>query len=180
MANLGVDLCDLDLWPLTLTFCMDITSDHGNKSWKFHDDTMMGTWWKRCDRRTDRQTDGRTDGRKDWTSQKAAWSQLKNRSIQSSWKKKISIKYQLAWIWVSNSGFSIIMFTFISRHKFLLYHSEWIFTSLGLQTSGFSWRLLRMITLQQAILSYYFTPASWTLVFDSPKFQSCGSNWAVN
>ena len=24
---------------------------------------MMGTWWKRCDRRTDRQTDGRTDGR---------------------------------------------------------------------------------------------------------------------
>ena len=23
---------------------------------------MMGTWWKRCDRRTDRQTDGRTDG----------------------------------------------------------------------------------------------------------------------
>ena len=80
--------CDIDLWPLTLTFCMDITSDHGNKSWKFHDDTMMGTWWKRCDRRTDRQTDGRTDGRKDWTSQKAAWSQLKNRSIQSSWKKK--------------------------------------------------------------------------------------------
>ena len=37
------DLCDLDLWPLTLTFCMDITSVHGNNSWKFHDDTMMGT-----------------------------------------------------------------------------------------------------------------------------------------
>ena len=64
--SLGVDLCDLDLWPLTLTFCMDITFDHGNNSWKFHDDTMMGTWWKRCDRqtdgRTDRQTDRRTDG----------------------------------------------------------------------------------------------------------------------
>ena len=58
-----------DLWPLTLTFCMDITFDHGNNSWKFHDDTMMGTWWKRCDR----QTDGRTD----WTSHIAAWSQLK-------------------------------------------------------------------------------------------------------
>ena len=40
---------------------------------------MMGTWWKRCDRRTDRQTDGRTDGRTDWTSHIAAWSQLKRR-----------------------------------------------------------------------------------------------------
>ena len=36
-------LCDLDLWPLTLTFCMDIRSANGNKSWKFRDDTMMGT-----------------------------------------------------------------------------------------------------------------------------------------
>ena len=43
MAKLGVDLCDLDLWPLTLTLCMDITSVIGNNSWKFHDDTMMGT-----------------------------------------------------------------------------------------------------------------------------------------
>ena len=41
---------------------MDITSDHSNNSWKFHDDTMMGTWWKRCDGRTDRRTDRRTDG----------------------------------------------------------------------------------------------------------------------
>ena len=41
---------------------MDITSDHGNNSWKFHDDTMMGTWWKRCDRQTDGRTDGQTDG----------------------------------------------------------------------------------------------------------------------
>ena len=72
-AKLGVDLCDLDLWPLTLTFCMDITLDHGNNSWKFHDDTMMGTWWKRCDR----QTDGRTDGRTENTICRAAWSQLK-------------------------------------------------------------------------------------------------------
>ena len=68
-TKLGVDLCDLDRWPLTLTFCMDITFDHGNNSWKFHDDTMMGTWWKRCDRRTDRRTD--------WTIHRAAWSQLK-------------------------------------------------------------------------------------------------------
>ena len=41
---------------------MDITFDHGNNSWKFHDDTMMGTWWKRCDRQTDRRTDEQTDG----------------------------------------------------------------------------------------------------------------------
>ena len=64
-ARLGVDLCDLDLWPMTLSFCMDITSDHGNNSWKFHDDTKMGTWWKRCDGRTDGQTDRQTDGRRD-------------------------------------------------------------------------------------------------------------------
>ena len=42
-AKLGPDLCDLDLWPLTLTFCMNITSVIGNNSWKFRDDTIMGT-----------------------------------------------------------------------------------------------------------------------------------------
>ena len=52
---------------------MDISSVHDNNSWKFHDDTMMGSWWKRCDGRTD----GRTDRRTDWTSHIAAWSQLK-------------------------------------------------------------------------------------------------------
>ena len=36
-------LCDLDLWPLTLTFCMDVTFVTSNHSWKFHDNTMMGT-----------------------------------------------------------------------------------------------------------------------------------------
>ena len=42
-VKLGCDLCDLDHWPLTLTFCMDLTLVIGNNSWKFHDDTMMGT-----------------------------------------------------------------------------------------------------------------------------------------
>ena len=42
-AKWGHDLCDLDLWPLTLTFCMDIMSVDGNNSWKFQDDTMTGT-----------------------------------------------------------------------------------------------------------------------------------------
>ena len=36
-------LCDLDIWPLTLTFCKNLTSVICNNSWKFHDDTMMGT-----------------------------------------------------------------------------------------------------------------------------------------
>ena len=53
----------IDLWPLTLTFCVDITFVIGNNSWKFHDDTMMGTYWKRCDGQTDRQTDRQKDGR---------------------------------------------------------------------------------------------------------------------
>ena len=42
-AKWGHDLCDLDVWPLTLTFCMDVTFVIGNNSWKFHDHTMMGT-----------------------------------------------------------------------------------------------------------------------------------------
>ena len=53
-------LCDLDFWPLILTFCMDIIFVNGNYSWKFHDDKIRGTLWKRCDRQTDRQTDGQT------------------------------------------------------------------------------------------------------------------------
>ena len=43
MDKLCYDLCDLDLWPLTLAFDMHITSVLGNNSWKFGDDTMMGT-----------------------------------------------------------------------------------------------------------------------------------------
>ena len=42
-VKLGFDLSDLDLWPLTLTFCIDITSVIGNNPWKFHGDTMRGT-----------------------------------------------------------------------------------------------------------------------------------------
>ena len=42
-------------WPFART---SLTSIHGNNSWKFHDDTMMETWWKRCDGRIDGRTDG--------------------------------------------------------------------------------------------------------------------------
>ena len=41
--KLGFNLCELDLWPLTLTFCMDIIFVTGNYPWKFHDDTMTET-----------------------------------------------------------------------------------------------------------------------------------------
>ena len=51
------NLCDLDLWPLTLTYCMDITSNIGNNPWKYHVDTLAGTLWKRCKKRTDRRTE---------------------------------------------------------------------------------------------------------------------------
>ena len=63
-AKWGHDLCDLDLWPLTFTFCMDITFVTGNNSGKFQDNMMRGTLSKRCDRQTDGQTDRRTDGNK--------------------------------------------------------------------------------------------------------------------
>ena len=53
------DLYDLDLGPLTLAFCMDITFVNGLNSWKFHDDTNTGTLWKRC---YSRQIDGQMDG----------------------------------------------------------------------------------------------------------------------
>ena len=58
--KLGFDLCDLDLWPLTLTFCMDITLVIGNDSWKFH-----WWWWWYDDGNIVKkvsQTDGQTDG----------------------------------------------------------------------------------------------------------------------
>ena len=61
-AKLGFDLCDLDLWPLTLIFCVDIISVNGNNSWKFHDER----WWEHGENvwRTNRhrQTHGRTGG----------------------------------------------------------------------------------------------------------------------
>ena len=84
-VKLGCDLCDLDLWPLTLTFCMDVTFVTGNNAWKFHDDSMMGTGQKGVtDRRTDRWTDRRTDRQTDWTIHRAAWSQLKIKHLSNT------------------------------------------------------------------------------------------------
>ena len=74
LALCWVLTCDLDLWPLTLTFCIDITFFIGNNAWNFNDDTMTRTLWRRCDRQTDRRTDGRTD----WSVLRAAWLQLKS------------------------------------------------------------------------------------------------------
>ena len=80
-AKLDFDPCDLDLSPQTMTFCMDITFVNGNNSWKFHDDMMTQTLWKRCNRRTDRkiaiQMDGWMDVQTDRSVLRVAWSQLK-------------------------------------------------------------------------------------------------------
>ena len=48
MVKLGFDLCfDLcDLWPLTLTFCTDLTLVIGNNSWKFQKKKNLKiSWW---------------------------------------------------------------------------------------------------------------------------------------
>ena len=42
-AKLGFDLSDLDLWPQSMTLCLSIISVNGNNSWKFDDDTVMGS-----------------------------------------------------------------------------------------------------------------------------------------
>ena len=49
MAKLGFDLCDLDLWPMTLTFCMDITFVIGNHFWKwwYDDGNILKKVWQR-------------------------------------------------------------------------------------------------------------------------------------
>ena len=57
MASLGFDLCILDLYSLTSTFGMDITSADGNNSRKFHDNAVIRTCEKGVmDRGTRRRT----------------------------------------------------------------------------------------------------------------------------
>ena len=61
-ANLGYDLCDLDLWPMTLTFCMIITSVIGTVITP--EKCVMIRWWEHSQKGvTDRHiwTDGRTE-----------------------------------------------------------------------------------------------------------------------
>ena len=48
-GKISFDLCDLDLWHLTLTYCMGITFVNSNNYWQFHD-TMTGTLWTRHQR----------------------------------------------------------------------------------------------------------------------------------
>ena len=97
--RLCVDFCDIDPWPLTLTFCMDVTSVIGNNSWKFHDDSMKRAWSKMCNRQTGR----RTDRQMDWTSQRAAWSQLK-RSSKCRYIKLLHSSFGYCIFWISLAG----------------------------------------------------------------------------
>ena len=61
---------------------MDITFVNGNNVWKFHDNMMIGTLWKRV---TDGRTDRRMDRRMDSSAFSAAWSQLKIWYIAEAW-----------------------------------------------------------------------------------------------
>ena len=81
-VKLGFDLCDLDLWPLTLTFCMDITFVVITP-----ENFMMIRWWEHRDRQM--------DGRMDWTIHRAAWSQLKTNNKQV----RAPIKLTCHWRW---------------------------------------------------------------------------------
>ena len=68
------DLRDVELWPLTMNFCMDITFVNGNNSWNF----MMIRWQEHCEKGvTDGRTDRRTDRQMERSVLRAAWSQLK-------------------------------------------------------------------------------------------------------
>ena len=69
---LGVDLCDLHLWPWpfawTSLLSLAITPE----------DFMMIRWWQHSQKGvTDRQMNGQTDRQTDWTIHRATWSQLK-------------------------------------------------------------------------------------------------------
>ena len=70
-VKLGCDLCDLDLWPLTLTFCMDLT-------WVIDNNSMKISWWYNNGNIVKKvwQTDSRTDRQMENTICRAAWSQL--------------------------------------------------------------------------------------------------------
>ena len=98
------DLCDFDLRPLTLTFCMGITFVNGNNSSKFHGDTMTGTLWKMYDRRTDRWTDGKR------CSRRAARSQLKTDDISNT-ISTTSFEYFNTWYHTWHPSYHIHMAT---------------------------------------------------------------------
>ena len=70
-AKLGVDLCDLDLWPFAWTSLLSlvITPENFMMIQMYDDGNIVKKVWQ-----TDRWTDGRTD----WTIHRAAWWQLKN------------------------------------------------------------------------------------------------------
>ena len=74
-----------DLWPWPFAWTSLLTM----VSWKFHDDTMMGTWWKRCDR----QTDGRTEN----TICRAAWSQLKRTNSEPCVNQVVKIRTNIGY-----------------------------------------------------------------------------------
>ena len=132
-VKLGCDLCDLDLWPLALALCMDITFVIGDNSWKFHDDTMMGTWWKSVtDGRTDGQTDRQTDRQTDWTIHRAAWSQLKRKfnhqyHVWFTWQYITNgLSYRMMFIAANEEGILLHLMMFVSLYSNALREFQYV------------------------------------------------------
>ena len=167
-AKLGVDLCDLDLWPLTLTFCMNITSVHGNNSWKYHDDTMMGTWWKRCDGRTDRQTDGRTDGLNQSYSCLVTAKNLSN-VMQSKNKANLRDLIAVTGLVISNWNQIVNFFS-------LCDHEIWWMTSKNNKPRPFAWTSLSQ-PIKLVNIIFHSMPcihAEWVILNDDvPSLWTC-------
>ena len=86
-ANWGHDFCGPDLWPLTLTFCMDIVSLNGNIT---SENFRMIRWQEHCQKGvTDGQTDRQTDRQTEISVLRNAWSQLKKVWGSGYWKSDI-------------------------------------------------------------------------------------------
>ena len=75
-VKLGCDLCDLDLCPLTLTFCMDLTLVTLVIT---PENFMMIRWWEHSQKGV---TDGQTGRRTENTIPRAAWSQLNKANLR--------------------------------------------------------------------------------------------------
>ena len=166
-AKLGVDLCDLDFWPLTLTFCMGVTSVIGNKSWKFHDGQKGVT--DRQTGRTDRQTDGQTDRQTDWTIHRAAWSQLKKlryhyhcvpcplgmrgRSHPLDFCHTGILTYKVFQCSYSTSLRLLFISDIFSLNRNLFYSHRWTNSASGFKSSGPG----KMATISQTIFSNVFS-----------------------
>ena len=111
---------------------MDINFVNGNNnSWKFRDDRMTRTGWKRCDRRTDGQTDGRTDGQTDERTNRRTDGRTDGRTERSVFRAARKYECSFHWNLLVRLEFIII------QHWFRIMALSWlvylrIYASTGL------------------------------------------------